>query len=332
MLSKYYTRGTELISMEKAAQILYYLFDGHGSVIGLSGSMGNVSDTYRYDAYGNLIAGTGTIDNVYLYNCEEYDKETGLYYLRARYMDPETGTFTQRDTYQGDVYDAVSLHKYLYASANPVVYKDPSGYFSFIEIVVTTCSKISTISSNAIIAFKMKTWVDQVTVAASLFSIGYTVYELFTEEQTIISIIQASVSIGIAVFTIVSIFAKNPPTAAVALGIGSYAFGSDLGELINAIKERDYEEIIIRIILVSIDFISLKAGYKDHLKSEEAIKQYCENLKKSPVQQKLMDLTEKMIKDGDIAYEFVKDALYNIAGKVEYDMFEDIWNMINHIR
>ena len=329
---KYYTRGTGLISMEKASQVSYYLFDGHGSVSSLSGSSGNISDTYRYDAYGNQLAKTGTTDNVYLYNCEEYDSESGLYYLRARYMDPATGTFTQRDTYQGDVYDALSLHKYLYASANPVVYKDPSGNFSLMEFIVTTCSDISTISSNAIIAFKMKTWVDQVTVAASLFSIGYTVYELFTEEQTIISIIQASVSIGIAVFTIVSIFAKNPPTAAVALGIGAYAFGSDLGELINAIKERDYEEIIIRIILVSIDFISLKAGYKDHLKSEEAIKQYCENLKKSPVQQKLMDLTEKMIKDGDIAYEFVKDALYNIAGKVEYDMFEDIWNMINHIR
>ena len=329
VLSKYYTRGTELISMEKAAQILYYLFDGHGSVIGLSGSMGNVSDTYRYDAYGNLIAGTGTIDNVYLYNCEEYDKETGLYYLRARYMDPETGTFTQRDTYQGDVYDAVSLHKYLYASANPVVYKDPSGYFSFIEIVVTTCSKISTISSNAIAAFKIKKWVDQITVIASLANIGLTVYDLMTKEQDKFSIIQAALNIGVAAVTIATIFAKSPPVA-IALGLGAYAFGADLGDLINAIKERNYSQIIIKTIFVTVDFISLRYGYADN-KFQQALEQHRADLEKSPIQQKLIDLTKNIIKNGDIDYEFVKDTLYNIAGKAEYDMFEDIWNLINHL-
>ena len=32
------------------------------------------------------------------------------------------------DTYQGSIFDPTSLHKYLYANANPVMYTDPSGY------------------------------------------------------------------------------------------------------------------------------------------------------------------------------------------------------------
>jgi hypothetical protein len=47
-------------------------------------------------------------------------------------MNPSTGMFISQDAYQGSVYDPVSLHKYLYASANPVMYSDPSGYMFFV--------------------------------------------------------------------------------------------------------------------------------------------------------------------------------------------------------
>ena len=43
-------------------------------------------------------------------------------------MTPETGTFVSRDTYSGNTNSPVTLHKYLYANANPVTYSDPSGY------------------------------------------------------------------------------------------------------------------------------------------------------------------------------------------------------------
>ncbi|MBR1797682.1 MAG: RHS repeat-associated core domain-containing protein, partial [Clostridiales bacterium] len=56
-----------------------------------------------------------------------------LYYLRARYMDPSSGTFTSMDTYAGSLSDPMSLHKYLFANSNPVKYCDPSGHKTLIE-------------------------------------------------------------------------------------------------------------------------------------------------------------------------------------------------------
>ncbi len=127
----YYTRGTEIISQERNGAISYYLTDGHGSVRQLADSTGTITDTYVYDAWGNLISSTGDTENSYLYCGEQLDSTTGLYYLRARYMNPATGTFISMDTYQGTIFDPTSLHKYLYANANPVTYCDPSGYSSY---------------------------------------------------------------------------------------------------------------------------------------------------------------------------------------------------------
>ena len=87
-----------------------------------------------YDAWGNLISSTGETENSYLYCGEQLDSTTGLYYLRTRYMNPTTGTFITQDTYAGTIFDPVSLHKYLYANANPVMYTDPSGYFGLATI------------------------------------------------------------------------------------------------------------------------------------------------------------------------------------------------------
>ena len=134
----YYTRGDELISQERDGKKSYYVYDGHGSVRALADESGNVTDKYVYDAFGNLISSVGSTKNDFLFCGEQFDPVTGLYYLRARYMNPIVGTFISMDSYEGSIDDPVSLHKYLYANANPVSNSDPSGYNTVAELETTT--------------------------------------------------------------------------------------------------------------------------------------------------------------------------------------------------
>ena len=124
----YYTVGADLVSQEVNGKVYTYLYDGHGTVRALANENGKITDTYTYDAFGNLISSTGSTANSYRYCGEQFDSTTGLYYLRARYMNPSVGRFISMDTYQGSNADPISLHKYLYANSNPVTYTDPSGF------------------------------------------------------------------------------------------------------------------------------------------------------------------------------------------------------------
>ena len=128
----YYTRGFELISRREGTTASYYVYDGGLSVRALTNEASTVTDTIVFDAFGNETGRTGTTDNPYGFQGEEQDA-TGLYYLRARYMDPAAGTFTTMDTYGGSLSDPMSLHKYLFANSNPVMYSDPNGHFSLVE-------------------------------------------------------------------------------------------------------------------------------------------------------------------------------------------------------
>src|SRR5712664_135649 len=52
---------------------------------------------------------------------------TGFYYLRARYHDPATGRFLNRDVYRGRARRPASQNLFAYVQGNPVSYADPRG-------------------------------------------------------------------------------------------------------------------------------------------------------------------------------------------------------------
>jgi RHS repeat-associated protein len=63
----------------------------------------------------------------YRYTSKERDEESGFYYHGARYYAPWLGWWVSADDLQGDIRSPMSLHRYVYANANPVIYTDPDG-------------------------------------------------------------------------------------------------------------------------------------------------------------------------------------------------------------
>jgi len=136
-VERQYTYGNMIISQrQRMAGVWvpsFYSTDGHTSVRQLTNQSGAVTDTYTYDAFGNLISQTGTTPNVYLYAGERFDPDLGLYHLRARAYDTDRGRFTSVDPFPGYVDEPMSLHKYLYANADPVNFIDPLGLSTLAE-------------------------------------------------------------------------------------------------------------------------------------------------------------------------------------------------------
>jgi RHS repeat-associated protein len=126
-LAARYDYGDDLVRMDRGSGVYYYIYDGLGSTRQLVNTAGAVTDTWGYSAFGELASHTGGTVNPFLFNAQQFDQASGDYYLRARYYDQSNGRFISQDPYSGSDEDPVSLHRYLYASDDPVDRVDPGG-------------------------------------------------------------------------------------------------------------------------------------------------------------------------------------------------------------
>jgi RHS repeat-associated protein len=131
-VTRTYSYGLEMIDERQTVSgspaTSFYGYDGHGSVRFLTNPAGAVTDTYDYDAFGNLISSTGATPNNYKYAGQQFDPNLNLYYSRARYLDVRNGRFLTADAFEGDPSSPLSLHRYVYVLNEPVLLADPSGY------------------------------------------------------------------------------------------------------------------------------------------------------------------------------------------------------------
>jgi RHS repeat-associated protein len=131
-----------------------YLKDQLGSVVDIADTNGNKIQHYIYSAFGQLlgiqnaaasdVTSNPPLSTSFTFTGREHDSESGFYFYRARYYDPNTGRFLQKDPSPGKLSNASSVvNSYIYALNNPGNRVDPTGKFSFVEDVIIAVVAVS---------------------------------------------------------------------------------------------------------------------------------------------------------------------------------------------
>ncbi|MBC2726586.1 RHS repeat-associated core domain-containing protein, partial [Desulfosporosinus sp.] len=132
-----YSENGQLLSMRKGTQTYFYHYNAHGDVIAITDQNGQKVASYEYDSWGNVLKAEEAEqvkDNPYRYAGYQFDRETGLYYLIARYYQPKQGVFLSMDPDPGDSDDILTQNGYAYGNNNPVMRVDPDGNYVWMVI------------------------------------------------------------------------------------------------------------------------------------------------------------------------------------------------------
>ncbi|WLR43096.1 RHS repeat-associated core domain-containing protein [Bacillus carboniphilus] len=132
-----YSESGILLSMNQGNSTYFYHYNAHGDVIALTDKDSKVVAEYEYDAWGNVLKAEEADEvktNPYRYAGYQYDHETGLYYLIARYYQPTHGVFLSLDPDPGDDDDILTQNGYTYANNNPVMLVDPDGHWVWLAV------------------------------------------------------------------------------------------------------------------------------------------------------------------------------------------------------
>jgi RHS repeat-associated protein len=115
-----------------ATNSYYAVKDRLGSVRALVDSQGQFVQSYTYDAWGNPLSNSSTLELSnfpFLFHGGAYSAATGLYQFRARWYSPELGRWLSPDPIGLEG----GLNLYEFCGNNPVNYRDPSGLWVGID-------------------------------------------------------------------------------------------------------------------------------------------------------------------------------------------------------
>jgi RHS repeat-associated protein len=127
-------RGTLVSQRGPNNQTHYYLFDGLGSVVGLTDASGAQVASYSYEPWGGQTSAEPSVANPWRFASGYKDAGTGFTKFGTRYYDPTTARWTQQDPIRGEIKQPITLNLYHYAHLNPVNVTDPSGRIGIVAV------------------------------------------------------------------------------------------------------------------------------------------------------------------------------------------------------
>ena len=215
-----------------ALQPSFFLYDGLGSTRSLTNSDGEMTQTYNYHPFGDGIGHPGELATNHLFTGEYFDQNLSYYYLRARYYAPAMARFTGFDP----VEDAANkLHKYAYCGNDPLLFCDPLGTWTIIELKVTAII-VSIVAGIALGSFKALYDTRNVTHHDPVWSLSVaygaisgiaTALAVFCPQYStaaLDAVISTYLSDNTYVWQIVAVFCLN-----LAIGILASYFGGKIG-------------------------------------------------------------------------------------------------------
>ncbi len=229
---KYYYDGTGICGFNYDGTDYYYQKNIFGDILKIYDGNGKVYGEYGYTAWGKCriktnINGIGEI-NPFRYRGYYYDEEISLYYLNARYYDPEVGRFISADSMEYLSPESINgLNLYAYCGNNPVMNMDPSGHFIISLIVGLSVSfaigfTASTISQGIQYGWQNINWGQ--SVVDGLFSVASTA--LAATGIGAVASVLIGAAMGFGQYAIDSAFHGESLTwggALLAIGLGAFA-------------------------------------------------------------------------------------------------------------
>jgi RHS repeat-associated protein len=142
-----YIYGLGLLAQQQGGGWQYPLADGLGSVRHMTGPAGQSLSQYSFDLFGVPLSPSG--GQPFGYAGEQWDANTNLIYLRARWYNPSLGRFLTRDPFPGMAALPGTQNPYAYVNNNPVNLTDPGGRIAPILIAAGVGATIGGVAGGA---------------------------------------------------------------------------------------------------------------------------------------------------------------------------------------
>ena len=149
---------TGVFAVKYNGSTYFYRKNAQNDIIALLDNNGSVVVKYKYDAWGKCVVDASTTNtelanlNPFRYRSYYLDTETGFYFLKTRYYDPEIGRFMTIDDLSYLDPDSINgMNLYAYCLNNPVMMIDETGHMpEWLSNLLIVCIGVLVIAGLAV--------------------------------------------------------------------------------------------------------------------------------------------------------------------------------------